>query len=229
MRSMLHQLSETKADEPLRRPAPVHRLDCATAGLVLVARTHPAARHLSESLREQKAQKRYRAVVLGAMENESGKIDVPLSQQVCSSEWRLVQRLKFRLPLGGADGSGEEVEEVSLSLVDLWPHTGRWHQLRRHMSGIGHCIIGDDRHGCERGLAVATHAGVGMQLAAVEIEIPHQTPHHSSTLDASANTAIPAEQRVELRRSECLGGKLHVEIGMPAEMQRLIISGSYES
>ena len=44
MRSMLHQLADTTAEEALRRPAPVHRLDCATSGLVLVARTYPAAR-----------------------------------------------------------------------------------------------------------------------------------------------------------------------------------------
>ena len=132
-------------------------------------------RHLSESLRSHKARKRYRAVVLGAVRPDAGKIDAPLGGQDCCSEWKLVQRLQFCLR------SAEAEESVSLSLVDLWPHTGRYHQLRRHMSGFGHCIIGDQRHGCEKANAVAIQADVGMQLAAVQVEIPHEPPDQHAT------------------------------------------------
>ena len=118
---MLRQLPPPSHVDALRRPSPVHRLDCATAGLVLVARSHQAARDLSKSLREQLATKRYRAIVLGEMQAERGEVKLPLSGQESHSEWQLVRELSYT--------DGEELV-VQLSLVDLWPKTGRWHQLR---------------------------------------------------------------------------------------------------
>lgn len=126
-----------------------------------------------------------------------------------------MQRLQFCLR------SAEAEESVSLSLVDLWPHTGRYHQLRRHMSGFGHCIIGDQRHGCEKANAVAIQADVGMQLAAVQVEIPHEPPDQHAT-GVSHGSEECKESWVEVCRSECKGGLLHVETGMPAAMTRLV-------
>ena len=117
MRSMLHQLPDTPVEEALRRPAPVHRLDLETAGLVMVARTHSAARCLSEALQEHTAKKRYRAVVVGRMDSNSGEVSLALSHQECKSSWELVENLEF--PLKDSDTT------VSLSLLDLWPQTGR--------------------------------------------------------------------------------------------------------
>merc|ERR1712232_762560 len=60
-----------------------------------------------------------------------------------------------------------------ITLVDLWPHTGRWHQLRLHMRSVGHAIVGDRRHGCRIALEVAESAKLGLMLAAVELVVPH--------------------------------------------------------
>eukprot|EP00928_Gymnodinium_smaydae_P090467 TRINITY_DN74261_c0_g1_i1.p1 TRINITY_DN74261_c0_g1~~TRINITY_DN74261_c0_g1_i1.p1 ORF type:complete len:426 (+),score=78.12 TRINITY_DN74261_c0_g1_i1:28-1278(+) len=171
---LLFSLPPSKAADALRRPSAVHRIDKATHGLLLVARTALAARILTRSFDDRRVHKRYRAVIIGApAEGDRGIVDAPLDGRDCTSEWRVVRRLKL-------DGR-------CLTLVDLFPHTGRKHQLRRHMARIGCPIVGDDEHGRETdNRAIATSVGNNapesdegtlgasiLMLAAVELEFPH--------------------------------------------------------
>jgi 23S rRNA pseudouridine1911/1915/1917 synthase len=77
--------------------------------------------------------KRYRALLKGAPKTPTGTVDAPIEEQEAVSTWELVDRV----------GSKKWV----VSLVTLHPLTGRKHQLRIHMAGLGCPILGDKRHG----------------------------------------------------------------------------------
>lgn len=128
--------SQAAEHEPLWRPQHVHRLDKPTRGLLVAAKTGQALRALSAAFAARQVRKRYRAVVageLGTLEAPPQSVRVPLSGQEAWTEWVAVARLRH-----SACGAA--------TLVDLYPHTGRTHQLRRHMALLGHPIVGDARY-----------------------------------------------------------------------------------
>ncbi|MGL4668634.1 MAG: pseudouridine synthase, partial [Saezia sp.] len=121
----------------------VHRLDMATSGLMVMARNKEVHRLLSMAFAERKVSKRYIAQVAGTPEATSGMIDFPLiadwpnrpRQKICYEQgkpslthWRLL----------------ESMSDKSASFLELEPVTGRSHQLRLHLAGIGHPILGDE-------------------------------------------------------------------------------------
>jgi tRNA pseudouridine32 synthase/23S rRNA pseudouridine746 synthase len=116
--------------EPRRTAFAVHRLDRETAGLMLIAHKAGLAAQLSALFRERKVEKRYRAWVLGELPH-SGRIDARLDGKPALTRY---QRLSW-----DAD------RRQSLAEIDI--DTGRTHQIRRHLSGIGHPVIGDPRYG----------------------------------------------------------------------------------
>jgi tRNA pseudouridine32 synthase/23S rRNA pseudouridine746 synthase len=118
----------------------VHRLDMATSGLMVFARSAAAQRTLSMAFEARLVHKQYEAVVEGLVPAEDGEIDAPLlddgpnrpRQQVnvdhgkpSLTRWRVLQR------------------EAGTSRLALTPVTGRTHQLRVHLQHIGHPIRGD--------------------------------------------------------------------------------------
>ena len=128
--------SQAAEHEPLWRPQHVHRLDKPTRGLLVAAKTGQALRALSAAFAARQVRKRYRAVVageLGTLKAPPQSVRVPLSGQEAWTEWVAVARLRH-----SACGAA--------TLVDLYPHTGRTHQLRRHMALLGHPIVGDARY-----------------------------------------------------------------------------------
>lgn len=147
--------------QPLWRPQHVHRLDAPTSGLVCVAKTGQALRALSAVWAARRVRKRYRAVVVGSAAGAPGggahSIELPLSGQEARTEWR-------RVSVHASDKYGE------VSVVDLWPLSGRTHQLRRHMAAIGHPIVGDTKY-WDRSLPA--EGGHGLLLSAVELELAH--------------------------------------------------------
>ena len=117
--------------EPERPAFTVHRLDRAANGLILVAHTKTMAAGLSALFRERKVEKRYRAYVQGdfSIPPNPLRIDEPIEGNAAISEFRLL-----------------EVSE-NRSLVDVCIETGRKHQVRRHLAGLGHPVIGDRLYG----------------------------------------------------------------------------------
>lgn len=116
------------------RPFLVHRLDKDTSGCVAVAKSSPAAAAYGRLLADKgKAAKLYRAVVSGTPEAPSGVIrdavEVRGVARAAETRWRLL------------------ASDKGFSLLELELGTGRMHQIRLHLAGRGHPVLGDDRHG----------------------------------------------------------------------------------
>jgi len=112
---------------------PVHRLDRDTSGIVLVALTLEAARPLYDAFRQRRVDKVYHAVVAGRTP-PSARLDTPLEKQ----EGVFQEALTEYLTLAHGD---------DCSLVEVHPRNGRRHQIRRHLAGAGHPILGDRFYG----------------------------------------------------------------------------------
>ena len=136
------------------RPGIVHRLDRGTSGLLVVARTPPAYHDLVTQLSERRASRTYQALVLGTVEAESGVVDAPIGRSVTSPTRMAVSRkgkearTRYRVV--------ERFEEpTAATLVEASLETGRTHQIRVHLSAIGHPVVGDDTYSRGRSLAGA--------------------------------------------------------------------------
>lgn len=134
---------------------PVHRLDKPTSGVLLFALDSESARLLSEEFLEKKIQKKYIAVVRGYIEEE-GFIDYPLSVKLDkitdkkadkTKESEEAQTQYKRLSTVELNHAVGKYDKTRYSLVELYPKTGRKHQLRRHMKHLSHHIIGDTKYG----------------------------------------------------------------------------------
>ena len=127
-----------------------HRLDMWTSGLLIVAKTKESFLHLQEQFANHTVKKKYLAIVEGIPQKEHGIIDLPLSSDPMNRPRQIVDYehgkraiTEFRV-LSPPRGSG------SFSLLALWPHTGRTHQLRMHCAhedGLNCPILGDELYG----------------------------------------------------------------------------------
>eukprot|EP01025_Chloroclados_australasicus_P028428 TRINITY_DN2817_c0_g1_i3.p2 TRINITY_DN2817_c0_g1~~TRINITY_DN2817_c0_g1_i3.p2 ORF type:complete len:475 (+),score=57.60 TRINITY_DN2817_c0_g1_i3:87-1427(+) len=116
----------------LHRPREAHRLDSVTGGLVLAAKSCKSLELLAGAFSERKIQKRYRTIVYGEVTEQKGTIDKTLSDKESVTDYEVIEVLVAK------DGS-----EKKITVVDVWPKTGRYHQIRRHLAHIGHPIYGD--------------------------------------------------------------------------------------
>ncbi|MTI00139.1 pseudouridine synthase [Roseibium sp. RKSG952] len=118
----------------------VHRLDMDTSGIMVLARSAAALRHLGLQFERRKLEKTYIAEIWGHPVENSGEIDLPL---ICDWPNRPKQMVSFEV--GKPALTRWEVLErcARTCRVRLFPKTGRSHQLRVHMLALGHPIIGD--------------------------------------------------------------------------------------
>lgn len=121
----------------------VHRLDRATSGVMICAKTPEALSALQKQFSQRKAKKTYMAIVEGSPREEHAVIDMPIERNPKKPQ-------TFRVGANGKPAITEYqlLEEVNhLSLLELRPQTGRTHQLRVHLAHIGHPILGDELYG----------------------------------------------------------------------------------
>ena len=149
----------------------VHRLDLETSGVTVFAKTPPATTALAGAFAHGTAHKRYLAVAVGALPDE-GRIDLAISPD--SRRWG-----KYRAMAGGKVTAATRFRVLArregLSAVELFPETGRTHQIRVHLKALGAPIAGDDLYGGpQQGGSPEGrwHAGRVM-LHARSLEIPH--------------------------------------------------------
>jgi len=127
---------------------PVHRLDMATSGLMLMARNGAIQRRLGLLFEQRRIKKRYIAIVNGKLEHERGEIKLPLI-----ADWsrRPLQRVDHEIgkPAVTTYKLMQYHSENDTTRIELIPETGRTHQLRVHMQAIGHAIVGDRLYATE--------------------------------------------------------------------------------
>ena len=133
----------------------VHRLDMATSGLLVFARSVEIQRRLSEMFRERLVAKHYVAVVSGKIASTSGEINLPII-----ADWPNRPLRKIDAELGKPSLTRYRVlaQNADTTRVELEPVTGRTHQLRVHLMAIGHSIIGDALYGGQPAERLMLHA-----------------------------------------------------------------------
>ena len=143
--ALLHHSVELSSVNTDIRPGIVHRLDKETSGLILVAKDNITHTKLAKQFQRHTVEKQYVALVEKEVEFDEGIIDVPLGKSLRNFDKRAVRY---------DDKSREAVTRYKVvkrykgvTLVDLFPKTGRTHQLRVHMKYLGHPILGDDKYG----------------------------------------------------------------------------------
>ena len=124
----------------------VHRLDCHTSGVMLMARGLDAQRELSRQFHDRETEKHYIAVVRGRVEQNEGVIELAMR---CDPDNRPMQVLD---EIHGKPSKTHWIvidRNTNTTRLKLMPVTGRSHQLRVHCRALGHAIVGDRLYGNE--------------------------------------------------------------------------------
>lgn len=132
----------------------VHRLDRATSGVMICAKTPEALKKLQRQFAQRKTKKTYSAVVSGHFADPAAIIDMPVARNPKAPA-------TFRVDANGKSAvTAYKVvaEGKTRTLLELKPETGRTHQLRVHLSHLGHPIVGDYMYGGEPNDRLLLHA-----------------------------------------------------------------------
>jgi 23S rRNA pseudouridine1911/1915/1917 synthase len=128
-----------------RRPGVVHRLDRATSGLLVLAKTRQAYESLTTQLAARAVTRQYVAVVHGRVKADTGVVDAPIARHAHDRT-----RMAVASPGRGrrAVTRYRVVERFTeFTRVEVTLETGRTHQIRVHMASIGHPVVGDEVYG----------------------------------------------------------------------------------
>ena len=157
--ALLHRFGKLSEVGGELRPGIVHRLDKETSGLIIVAKNDVAHRKLAQQFSGREVKKRYVALVHGWPAKDRGTINAPISRDAVRRT-----RMTTRGSGGRSAVTHYEVRERIASpygkfaLVDVRIETGRTHQIRVHMSSIGHPVVGDALYGAPREIRLSTAA-----------------------------------------------------------------------
>lgn len=184
---------QTLRDQIGQHVFPVHRLDRPTSGVLLFALNAETARIVSEQFEQHQVQKSYLAVVRGYLSGED-RIDYPLKVQLdkiadkfsqekapqeAITDYQGLATVEMPYPAG-------KFSSARYSLVQLFPKTGRKHQLRRHLKHLFHPIMGDTNYGdLHQNRALTAHTGCDrLFLHANQLSITH--PHKLQKITINA-------------------------------------------
>ena len=199
-------------------PRPVHRLDRRTSGLVLVAKTKKARQKFSQAFEHRRVDKTYTAIVFGiptvAADNSSSSsgewntIDYPIDGKQAISAWRIIETTTTT--------NDNDNAHHTLSMLQIKPQTGRYHQIRRHLAYcLGTPIVGDAKYdGGSVGGAKSLRYD-GMFLCSNALEIPHDPLQ--SLLDDN-NQAVHVCMTAD-------NGVFRIEIPLPTKFDKMMKSG----
>jgi 23S rRNA pseudouridine1911/1915/1917 synthase len=155
------------------RPGIVHRLDKNTSGLIVVAKNDTTHRALGTMFSERALRKTYIALVQGVLKGEEGTVALPIARDMIRrtrmttrrhdgrsavSHWRVLERIESAMG--------------KFTLLEVRIETGRTHQIRVHLSALGHPVVGDTLYGAATKLADGTTLDRNF-LHATELEFAH--------------------------------------------------------
>jgi len=168
---------------------PVHRIDRATSGVLLFALDPDTARAVGQRMSARELDKRYLAVVRGYAP-ERAEVDHAL-QETPEGPMQPAQTSVVRLATVELPIPAGRYPTARYSLVELQPHTGRSHQLRRHMAHLRHPIVGDVRYGDGRhNRLFREHFGCHrMLLHARRLVLPHPNAGRELCIEAPLDEA----------------------------------------
>lgn len=173
----------------LRNSRHVHRLDRETSGAILFSKHELAGAILDRKLEKRQIKRTYLALVQGTFKKKSGTVNEPIGRDRHHATRRRVS------PSGQSATTHYEVLKVfkkdGLTLVKCWLDTGRTHQIRVHMSHIGHPIVGDTLYGGN-----ANHPRV--MLHAAKLEFNHPLTLEELVIYAPFPNDFPEGYRIDL-------------------------------
>ena len=172
------------------RPRLIHRLDRGTSGVILTAKSQPAAATLGKAMMGRRFRKTYLAILAGVPSRREGVIDAALLRVEKGRESFV------RLAKAGEAGAQNAqtryrtlAEAPRAALVELSPITGRMHQLRVHLASLGLPIAGDPRYGGALVLAGAPVPRLMLHAAALEF------PHPATGVRLRIEASMPEDMR----------------------------------
>ncbi len=166
--AIVNQISLSTQSDALKWARPVHRLDHPTSGLLIIAKTATALMTLGRMFQNKTIRKTYEAIVTGSISTK-GTINTDVEEKSAITYYEPIQQVR-------------SLKNDFLTHVRLSPKTGRTHQLRIHLSAIGHPIMGDQQYGT-RGKVFTEK---GLFLSAVGLAFDH--PITKEPLDIKINT-----------------------------------------
>jgi 23S rRNA pseudouridine1911/1915/1917 synthase len=147
--ALLHRFGKLSSIGGDLRPGIVHRLDRFTSGVILVARSDAAHRHLAEQFSGRQVEKVYLALVHGGMKADHGRIDKPITRDPIRRVRMTVRRAHGRQAIT----TYQVLQRFdNLTYLEVKIRTGRTHQIRVHLASIGHPVAGDKLYGAPAGL-----------------------------------------------------------------------------
>lgn len=175
-------LSSRAKDMDGERAGIVHRLDRATSGVMICAKTPEALSWLQKQFSQRRTKKTYDAIIEGTLQPEEAVIDMPIERNPKKPQtFRVGNNGKPSKTYYKVNEAGEKY-----SLVELKPETGRTHQLRVHLNQLGHPIVGDTFYGGAEADRLYLHA------LSLELTLPNRERR-------TFTTELPAEFRERLR------------------------------
>jgi RluA family pseudouridine synthase len=165
-------------------PKAVHRLDRPTSGLLIIAKTARSHQALGAQFEHKTIQKQYQAIAIGQLPL-AGTINTPVDGKEAQTSYEVIEIVP-------------SLRSGQLSLVRLYPQTGRTHQLRKHLAGLGCPILGDALYGIE-GL-VLQHKG--LFLTAVGLQFTHPISQQELVFELPTPHKFTALMAREKRRYE---------------------------
>ncbi|HCX63713.1 MAG TPA: RNA pseudouridine synthase [Eubacteriaceae bacterium] len=164
--ALMYHIDDLSGINGVLRPGIIHRIDKDTSGLLLVAKNDAAHKELAKDLKERTIKRKYLCIVSGVLSEEEGTVDAPIGRDP-----------KNRLRMAVTEKNAKRavthfiVRERFLkhTLLEASLETGRTHQIRVHLSYIGHPIVGDPLYGPKK-QAYTKH---GQALHAYSLEFLH--------------------------------------------------------
>ncbi|MEM9372310.1 MAG: RluA family pseudouridine synthase [Planctomycetota bacterium] len=206
--------------EEFARPGVVHRLDRNTSGCIVFAKTEEAHWKIGRQFEARTVDKRYIAVVHGHVRDDHQVIDLPLGPHQSRAKGAREKRVVRHDDLGKPSVTICRVRSRYVlddgrrfTLVELELKTGRTHQIRVHLSHLGHAIVGDDMYG-GRGLALGGEAEIVTQMLHAAL-LAFEHPSGSGPM---VFTAKPRKEIIDLLSYLAANGSrqdVHVEGAVP--------------
>jgi 23S rRNA pseudouridine1911/1915/1917 synthase len=199
--ALLHRFGILSAVGGELRPGIVHRLDKQTSGLIIVAKNDVAHRKLAQQFSRREVKKRYVALVQGWPAKDRGTISTPISRDLVRRT-----RMTTRGSRGRSAVTHYEVQERIASaygrfaLLDVRIETGRSHQIRVHMSSLGHPVVGDTLYGAPRELKLTRTAGSHAEALPPVIRLERNFLHAAAIGFKQPKTGEPLELEAPLPR-----------------------------